>query len=290
MDIYFIYAAEDAPRAREIAEALGRAGHRARTDRTLQPGQSYEEAVADRLAKADRALILWSVKSLAAPGLAAEAEAAQRAGKLLSARLEPVSPPPAFAAETIWDLSAAAGLEDLIAALAQARDSSGGQAGIRAAADLSRAVPPGRPRFMRRPKFWLITLAIALAVSGIIFLSPEGQMGRGVGIAGREGSLAMSFALAFAFLAFARAAHHLSGRWVGKESPAYFSKEFLAFSAAAALLALWLGASGAAPQDVAGAQASFLYGFGSALIFIPALLALGVAMFRAMRRLLFGVR
>jgi hypothetical protein len=75
---------------------------------------------------------------------------------------------------------------------------------------------------------------------------------------------------------------------VGRESRAFFSKEFMKFGLVIAVLALLMGISGAAPPTPGVPRSSFLYSFASALVMLAPLAALGVAMFRVMRRMMFG--
>jgi len=146
-------------------------------------------------------------------------------------------------------------------------------------------VSPSRPRFSRTWKFWGFSAAIALALGALVYVSPEGQRGEGFGFVGRTNALLLSVVFAFAFAALARALLHLSGRLVGKESPAYFSKEFLILLAVSAGLSAILAISGSAVDETA--RSSVLFGFASTIVVLAPLISIGVAMFRLMRRMLF---
>jgi hypothetical protein len=74
---------------------------------------------------------------------------------------------------------------------------------------------------------------------------------------------------------------------VGRESRAFFSKEFMKFGIVVGILAMLMGISGTGPPTPALPRSSFLYSFSSALVTLAPLAALGVAMFRVMRRLMF---
>ncbi|MBI1188003.1 MAG: hypothetical protein GC206_11855 [Alphaproteobacteria bacterium] len=146
-------------------------------------------------------------------------------------------------------------------------------------------VSPSRPRFSRTWKFWAYSALIGLVIGGIVYVSPEGQRGEGFGFVGRANALLFSTLFAFAFSALARSLLHLSGRLVGKESAAYFSKEFLVLLGVSGALSALLGLS--AGGELEGATSSFLFGFASSAVVLIPLFALAVAMFRVMRRMLF---
>lgn len=278
MDVVFVSAPEDAARVRALAEALGREGVRSSYDRTLAPGDSYEEAAARRLAGAKVVVIAWTPALDAAPALQQEAAAAIAAGKALMVKLAGGQPSEPLAQAPQLDLS---GEQDGGGALVSAVRQRIGDSSFVS------VVSRSRPRFGRTFKFWAFSLLIALAIGGLVYLSPEGREGRGFGFVGPANALMLSIVSAFVFVTLARGLLHLSGRLVGKESAAYFSKEFLIFSGAAAVLALFLGASGVTSGAEGEPPSSFLFGFASLIVVLAPLMALGVAMFRAMRRMMF---
>src|SRR5262245_20614169 len=284
MDVTVVYAPEDASRIREIAEALGRAGLRCLVDRTIPPGQTYEAMAAERLARSHAVLVAWSPSLVAAPALVDEAARARDHGKAYGLLLAPGATPSSFAGLPLSDVStwpeaaARQALDQLADALKRLKNTRD------APTDFSWS---DRPRFMRTAKYWLFSLAIALAIGGLYIISPEGHEGRGFGIAGRANHLVLSIVYSFVVVALARALLHISGRLVGRESRAFFSKEFIKFGIVVGILAMLMGISGAGPQTPNLPRSSFLYGFSSALVTLAPLAALGVAMFRAMRRLMF---
>jgi hypothetical protein len=288
MDVAVVYAPEDASRIREIAEALGRAGLKCEVDRTVPPGQTYEIMAAERLERARAVLVAWSPSLIAAPALIDEAAQARDRGKAFGVLLAPAAAPAGFAELPFSDLSAWPAPTAKHALKRLADDLKRRKEDFASAAEAVRQMG-GHPRFMRTAKFWLFSLALALALGGLLYISPEGQEGRGFGIAGRANNLVMSIVYGFVFISLARALLHLSGRLVGRESAAYFSREFLKFGLVVGVLAVLMGISGAAPQAQPGLPpSSFTYSFASAIVVLAPLAALGVAMFRAMRRLLFG--
>jgi hypothetical protein len=284
MDVAVVYAPEDASRIREIAEALGRVGLRCLVDRTIPPGQTYEAMAAERLERSQAVLVAWSPSLVAAPALVDEAARARDRGKAYGVLLAPGAAPSSFAGLPLSDLSAwpQAAAREALEQLAEA---------LRRRHDMPDAPNvldwSDRPRFMRTAKFWLFSMAIALAIGGLYYISPEGHEGRGFGIAGRANNLVLSIVYSFAVVALARALLHISGRLVGRESRAFFSKEFMKFGIVVGILAMLMGISGTGPPTPALPRSSFLYSFSSALVTLAPLAALGVAMFRAMRRLMF---
>ncbi|MGE0046953.1 MAG: toll/interleukin-1 receptor domain-containing protein [Hyphomonadaceae bacterium] len=283
MDIVFVSAPDDSARAKALAETLGRAGLRAVWDRTVPAGETYQSMMAARLAAAKVVLVLWSNRLLGAPALLDEAAAGAAGGRAVGVMIEAVKPPPAFSSAPVFDLSGGRGAANeasasLVSALRE-------RLGL--AADAPPA--PGRARFVRRWGFWARSLFLALGAGAILFLSPEGQMGQGVGIAGRANGLIASVVIAFFSFAFARAALAVSGRWIGQETTRYFSRGYLQFGAISAALAALLALQGTTPGE-GEAASSFIYGLASALITLPPLIAAGVALFRAMRRLIFAAR
>jgi hypothetical protein len=285
-DFFFIYAEDAAGRASDVASALRKRGVEAAIDRAVPAGERYDAYVADRLARAKAVVILWSEASIQDAKLIDEAAAARDQGKAVPARVDLVEPPLGFRQLQTADLAdwgaarAKAGLDVLAAALLRARD---GAAAIRPPR------PTQRP-FLTTAKFWLLCIAIALAVGAIFFVSPEGrrEMTAEASVASRAQLLGLYLGIALASVAAARALTHLSTVLVGRTTRAFFNREFLAFAAIAAAAAAAVGLTGGFGDPGLAEQGSFLNTFGSGLVLLPPLMAVGLFLFRAMRRLLFG--
>ncbi|MBI1251054.1 MAG: TIR domain-containing protein [Alphaproteobacteria bacterium] len=287
-DFIFIYAPEDSGRVRDVAEALAKRGITASTDRSIPAGQRYDVVMADRLQAAKAVVIVWSEAALRDPKLIDEAAAARDQGKAAPVRIAPVEPPLGFRQLQTADLSewgrpsADSALHMLAAALIRARD---GDAAAPVA--LARPVKP----FVRTAKFWLFSLALALAIGALFFISPEvrealtadpSAMSRGT-------LLGLYLGVCFVLIALARLFLHLSRLVVGRTTKAYFSREFLIFMGAALIGAVAMGATGGFGSGAEDApRASFLTGLASGLALLPLLISLGLLLFRGMRRLLLG--
>jgi TolB-like protein len=98
----------DATAAR-VAAALRAAGHQPWSDAELPLDRPYAEVIEERLAGADRVLVLWTAAAARSQWVRAEAEFAREHGKLVQARLDAALPPIPFNQIQCADLSGWAG-------------------------------------------------------------------------------------------------------------------------------------------------------------------------------------
>ena len=103
--VFLSYAREDERRARQIADALEKAGHDVWWDRDLASGTRYSEEIEQALNGAEAVVVLWSKKSISSPWVRDEAAAGRDASKLIPARIDEVEPPLGFRQYQTTDLS-----------------------------------------------------------------------------------------------------------------------------------------------------------------------------------------
>lgn len=104
--IFLSYSREDAARAQVIAQRLGNEGFSVVLDPAIPPGKTYEEAVAENLARAAAVVALWSATSIQKDVVKEEASRGQARDILVSVQLDPgLSLPLGIAARDAADLS-----------------------------------------------------------------------------------------------------------------------------------------------------------------------------------------
>lgn len=160
--VFLSYDREDSDRARHVAQALEKAGHRVWWDLHIKTGAQYSTEIDRALNEANAVVVLWSERSVESPWVRDEAAAGRDAGKLVPARIDGVSPPLGFRQYQTTDLSRWKGrrtseFEELLVAVASLVDGSKDQG--------SRSAPVSA-----QPKRWRLALplAVGLAVLAVI--------------------------------------------------------------------------------------------------------------------------
>jgi adenylate cyclase len=94
--IFLSYAREDADAAREVAEAVGRAGHEVWWDKQIQGGSRFSRAIDQALKDAEAVVVLWSETSVESAWVQDEAAEGRDSGRLVPVLLDTCKPPLGF--------------------------------------------------------------------------------------------------------------------------------------------------------------------------------------------------
>jgi tetratricopeptide (TPR) repeat protein len=170
-EVFLSYAREDERRARQVADAIEKAGHNVWWDRDLASGTRYGEEIEQALKGADAVVVLWSRESITSPWVRDEAAAGRDAGKLVPARIDGSDPPLGFRQYHTTDLSrwrgsTTAEFQNLLRALAAQATPS------------TRPEPQPRPR-AHRASVSTITIGIGLCAALVVAALAAWWMGRG---------------------------------------------------------------------------------------------------------------
>lgn len=173
-DIFISYASADRDKARVIAETFGRLGFSVWWDRTIAPGEVFDEVLQRALDDAKCVVVLWSAKAVSSSWVKTEAAEASARNILVPALIEEARLPIEFkriqSANLIgWNSDAAhpefqsllASVRRLMArpALAEAAASSGGNSAP------VRPTPSAAPRAL--PRWTVVALALGAAAAAL---------------------------------------------------------------------------------------------------------------------------
>lgn len=103
--IFLSYAREDAAKAKSLAAALERAGHKVWWDRHLGGGSRFAAEIARELSGADAVIVLWSKASISSSWVQDEAEEGRDKGNLIPIVIDDNRPPLGFRQLQAIDLS-----------------------------------------------------------------------------------------------------------------------------------------------------------------------------------------
>ena len=103
--VFLSYERECANKARAIAAALEKTGHRVWWDQHIQGGAEYSREIEEALKSADAVVVLWSERSVHSPWVRDEAAAGRDSGRLVPVRLDSTEPPLGFRQYQTIDLS-----------------------------------------------------------------------------------------------------------------------------------------------------------------------------------------
>ena len=104
--VFLSYAREDVARARELAEAIQRAGHEVWWDQHIHGGSRFAREIDAALKSADAIVVLWSEASVESAWVQDEAAEGRDRGRLVPALLGAVKPPLGFRQFQSVDVSA----------------------------------------------------------------------------------------------------------------------------------------------------------------------------------------
>src|SRR6478672_9882377 len=120
--VFLSYAREDADAAKELADALGRAGHEVWWDQHIQGGSRFSRAIDQALKDAEAVIVLWSSRSVESAWVQDEAAEGRDGGRLVPVIIDACKPPLGFRQFQSVDLSRWTGgegteLQSLLAAI-----------------------------------------------------------------------------------------------------------------------------------------------------------------------------
>ena len=111
-DIFISYTTTNRPQARLLAAKLQQQGWTVWWDRTIPPGQNFDQVIEEALAAARSVIVIWSASSVASQWVRAEAGEGLKHHILIPIRIEAIDPPLVFRQLQAADLSDWAGEED----------------------------------------------------------------------------------------------------------------------------------------------------------------------------------
>jgi hypothetical protein len=108
-DVFISYVHEDRDLAERLATALQMHGWSVWWDRTLLPGQTFQDVIEAELSTANAVVVLWSAKSIYSDWVRDEAQQAQDRKVLIPCLIETATPPLGFRQAHCADLKGWAG-------------------------------------------------------------------------------------------------------------------------------------------------------------------------------------
>ncbi|MBC7767263.1 MAG: toll/interleukin-1 receptor domain-containing protein [Phycisphaerales bacterium] len=105
-DVFLSYAREDAGRARQVAEALERAGLDVFWDNEIPPGTTWADYIELKLSQCKVLIVLWSAQSTKSQSVREEARLGRDKGVLIPVLLDGTQPPFGFGEVQAADLTA----------------------------------------------------------------------------------------------------------------------------------------------------------------------------------------
>jgi len=103
--VFLSYAREDSDSAKELADAVGRAGHEVWWDQHIQGGSRFSRAIDQALKNAEAVVVLWSASSVESAWVQDEAAEGRDSGRLVPVLLDSCKPPLGFRQFQSVDLS-----------------------------------------------------------------------------------------------------------------------------------------------------------------------------------------
>ncbi len=94
--VFLSYSREDAPAARQLAECIGRAGHKVWWDRDIEGGSRFTAEIDRELKNADAVVVIWTKSSIESPWVQDEAAEGRDNGRLVPVIFGTEKPPLGF--------------------------------------------------------------------------------------------------------------------------------------------------------------------------------------------------
>ena len=94
--VFLSYSREDAPAAKQLAECIGRAGHKVWWDRDIEGGSRFTAEIDRELKVADAVVVIWTKSSIESPWVQDEAAEGRDSGRLVPIILGTEKPPLGF--------------------------------------------------------------------------------------------------------------------------------------------------------------------------------------------------
>lgn len=105
VDVFISYSRDNKARVADIAAAVAAAGYDVWWDAELPPHRSYGDVIAEKIAGAKAAIVVWSQTSAQSEWVRAEADVARNQKKLVQTAIDDVMPPLPFNQIQFADLS-----------------------------------------------------------------------------------------------------------------------------------------------------------------------------------------
>lgn len=144
VSVFLSYDREDVAKARSIALALEKAGHKVWWDRHIKCGAQYSKEIETALKAAEAVVVLWSAQSVDSAWVRDEAAAGRDSGRLVPVLIDNTDPPLGFRQYQSIDLSGWKG-RGKTAGFASLLDAVGGLSGQSSTSDIVKAAS-SRPR------------------------------------------------------------------------------------------------------------------------------------------------
>lgn len=174
-DIFLSYKREDRARAEPIVAALRASGRTVWWDEGLNPRQAWDATIEQEIAAAASVIVLWSPRSVASDWVRTEAHYAQNHSKLVPVVIEPCTIPLAFMLKQTVDLTHWHGPANDPAwcKLIDWLDTQG------PATDAPRLLDRRghMPRWLRRRMLIVVTILIAVVLTGVFFFRSKPEHG-----------------------------------------------------------------------------------------------------------------
>ena len=94
--VFLSYAREDAPAAKQLAECIGRVGHKVWWDHDIEGGSRFTAEIDRELKAADAVVVIWTKASIESPWVQDEAAEGRDSGRLIPVILGTDKPPLGF--------------------------------------------------------------------------------------------------------------------------------------------------------------------------------------------------
>lgn len=170
--VFLSYDREDSDRARQLAQALEKAGHEVFWDLHVRGGAQFSKVIEEALKAANAVVVLWSRQSIESAWVKDEAAVGRDTGRLVPVTIDGTEPPLGFRQFQTIDLSGSKGrgrsagmrmLLDDVAATAGPSTQDG------------RRAAPATPAPTRRNLIWPVAAAaavLAVLAAGLLWWQP----------------------------------------------------------------------------------------------------------------------
>ena len=145
--VFLSYARHDAPKAQQLANVLGEAGHEVWWDFHLHGGSRFSSEIERALKDAEVVVVLWTPASVASAWVQDEAAEGRDTARLVPVTLDSTKPPLGFRQFQCVDLEAwdrqgrTELLQDLISAVSEVAGEEQGRAQVKARAEIAPPSP-----------------------------------------------------------------------------------------------------------------------------------------------------
>ena len=165
--VFLSYDRDDADHARQVAQALEKAGHSVWWDLHVRGGAQFSKAIEEALGKADVVVVLWSANAVESAWVRDEASVGRDTGRLVPVTIDGTQAPLGFRQFHTLNLSGPDGAQQLESLLDAVESTGTGDTAVPAKAAPKRV----RTNFLlgRKRNPWLIFGLLALVI-GLLFV------------------------------------------------------------------------------------------------------------------------